>query len=104
MGAQVVTCSAAPPTTVLAVTSVVPHNAVADTVLPTLSAAHVDIHEGGTPIWSDGKYLPGAAGITGATAELWRIGPSCPRLWHILIRSLALVEKATTGKVQLTRY
>lgn len=52
------------------VTSTVPANSDAQTNLPTLGAspAQVNVTEGGTLIWIQGKYVAGVPGISGVTA------------------------------------
>jgi len=62
------TCKASPAGAVrnLQVQCSLPHNAKADTVLPTLGQAAVTISEGGATVWSGGKFTPGTDGITGA--------------------------------------
>jgi hypothetical protein len=51
---------------VILVSSVLPANAVADTVLPTMGIPGVSITEAGELVWADGKYVAGAPGVTGA--------------------------------------
>jgi hypothetical protein len=44
----------------------VPAGAEAEVVIPKLGIRNVKVTEGGTPIWLDGRFLAGPAGITGA--------------------------------------
>jgi alpha-L-rhamnosidase len=48
---------------------IVPANTRAQIYIPTLAGDSITLREGDAIIWKDGKFIPGVAGITSATAE-----------------------------------
>ena len=45
----------------------IPVNARAKVSVPKLGRSKVMVSEGGSPVWRDGAFVPGVAGVTGAT-------------------------------------
>lgn len=47
----------------------VPGGSEAEVVIPKFNLREVSVSEGGRALWSDGKYLDGVAGVTGAVEK-----------------------------------
>ena len=61
-----VACSWSRTETGVRVEVTVPGGSEAEVVIPKLGIRNVKVTEGGTPIWLDGKFLAGPAGVAGA--------------------------------------